>query len=163
MESIINLKDVAWINGDEGQYANTNQKYALPTKEWQQFIEYNYQKQGTGKNLKEYNLPTKEDVKTKLNLPIKENINQPTQGEKIDWNEIERPEGKIRKHYKSSSINIKKVQAYHLQKNIIIEFIITSCLMLNQVKKLNMTIIKTLYNYIEISLMMMVHQMEYSI
>lgn len=28
-------------------------------------------------------------------------INQPTQGEKINWNEIERPEGKIRKHYRS--------------------------------------------------------------
>ena len=28
-------------------------------------------------------------------------MNQPTQGEKINWNEIERPEGKIRKHYRS--------------------------------------------------------------
>lgn len=75
------------------------QKYALPIKDWQQFVEKNYQKQGTGKNLKEYNLPTKEDVKTKLNLPTKENIN--TQGEMINWNDIERPEGKIRKHYRS--------------------------------------------------------------
>lgn len=39
------------------------QKYALPTKDWQQFVEDNYQKQGTGKNLKEYNLPIKEDIK----------------------------------------------------------------------------------------------------
>ena len=62
-------------------------------------LQKNKQKQGTGKNLKEYNLPTKEDVKTKLNLPTKENIN--TQGERINWNEIERPEGKIRKHYRS--------------------------------------------------------------
>ena len=45
------------------------------------------------------NLPTKENTKTELNLPTKENIN--TQGETINWNEIERPEGKIRKHYKS--------------------------------------------------------------
>lgn len=75
------------------------QKYALPIKDWQQFVEKNYQKQGTGKNLKEYNLPTKEDVKTKLNLPTKENIN--TQGEMINWNDIERPEEKIRKHYRS--------------------------------------------------------------
>lgn len=75
------------------------QKYALPIKDWQQFVEKNYQKQGTGKNLKEYNLPTKEDVKTKLNLSTKENIN--TQGEMINWNDIERPEGKIRKHYRS--------------------------------------------------------------
>ncbi len=75
------------------------QKYALPIKDWQQFVENNYQKQGIGKNLKEYNLPTKEDVKTKINLPTKENVN--TQGESINWNEIERPEGKIRKHYRS--------------------------------------------------------------
>ena len=114
----ININDVAWIDPTQGQYANINQKYALPTKEWQQFIEYNYQKQGTGKNLKEYNLPTKEDVKTKLNLPTKENINkqnnQTTQGEKIDWNEIERPEGKIRKHYRSiieSSNTTKEAKA----------------------------------------------------
>lgn len=95
----VSINDVAWINGDEGQYANINQKYALPIKDWQQFVENNYQKQGTGKNLKEYNLPTKEDVKTKLNLPTKENIN--TQGEMINWNDIERPEEKIRKHYRS--------------------------------------------------------------
>lgn len=37
-----------------------------------------------------------------FNLPKKqEKINLPTKGETIDWNEIERPEGKIRKHYKS--------------------------------------------------------------
>ena len=95
----VSINDVAWINGDEGQYANINKKYAVPTKDWQQFVEDNYQKQGTGKNLKEYNLPTKESTKTELNLPTKENIN--TQGESINWNEIERPEGKIRKHYKS--------------------------------------------------------------
>ena len=96
------INEVAWINGDEGQYANINKKYAVPTKDWQQFVEDNYQKQGTGKNLKEYNLPTKENTKTELNLSTKENIN--TQGESINWNEIERPEGKkgkIRKHYKS--------------------------------------------------------------
>lgn len=68
--------EVAWINGDEGQYANTNQKYALPTKEWQQFLEDNYQKQGTGKNLKEYNLPTMQDVKSS-------NVEQKNQNVKI--------------------------------------------------------------------------------
>lgn len=31
--------------------------------DWQQFVENNYQKEGTGKNLKEYNLPTKENTK----------------------------------------------------------------------------------------------------
>ena len=52
----VSINDVAWINGDEGQYANINQKYAVPTKNWQQFVENNYQQQGTGKNLKEYKL-----------------------------------------------------------------------------------------------------------
>lgn len=52
-------------------------------------------------NTSSFNLPTKADVKSKVNLPTKENINQPTQGEKIDWNTVERPEGKMRKHYRS--------------------------------------------------------------
>lgn len=61
----------------------------------------NFHKKLYGKEIKynPSNLPTKESTKTELNLPIKENIN--TQGESINWNEIERPEGKIRKHYKS--------------------------------------------------------------
>lgn len=33
-------------------------------KDWQQFVEDNYKKQGTGNSLKEYNLPTKENIKT---------------------------------------------------------------------------------------------------
>ena len=52
-----------------------------------------------------FNLPTKEDVQ--------ENI-LPTQGEKINWNEIERTEGKIRKHYRSiieSSNTTKEAKA----------------------------------------------------
>ena len=62
----------------------------------------NYYFQVYGKELEipsSFNLPTKENIKTKLNLPTKENIN--TQGERINWNDIERPEGKIRKHYRS--------------------------------------------------------------
>lgn len=35
--------------------------YALSTKDWQQFVESNYQQQGTGKNLKEYKLPIREE------------------------------------------------------------------------------------------------------
>ena len=37
------------------------QNYALSTKDWQQFVENNYQQQGTGKNLKEYKLPIREE------------------------------------------------------------------------------------------------------
>lgn len=64
----IKPSEVAWINGDEGQYANINQKYALPIKGWQQFVESNYQKQGTGKNLKEYNLPIGQKIQADINL-----------------------------------------------------------------------------------------------
>ena len=43
---------------------------------------------------------------TRIQLPKQEtsneaSINLPTKGEKIDWNTIERPERKIRKHYRS--------------------------------------------------------------
>jgi hypothetical protein len=85
----VSINDVAWINGDEGQYANINQKYAAPTKNWQQFVENNYQQQGTGKNLKEYKLSTgkvqesnrkainnssntKNYVENSLNIPTRE-------------------------------------------------------------------------------------------
>lgn len=85
----VGINDVAWINGDEGQYANINQKYAAPTKNWQQFVENNYQQQGTGKNLKEYKLAiekvqennrkainsssnTKNYVENSLNIPTRE-------------------------------------------------------------------------------------------
>lgn len=85
----VSINDVAWINGDEGQYANINQKYAVPTKNWQQFVENNYQQQGTGKNLKEYKLAiekvqennrkainnssnTKNYVENSLNIPTRE-------------------------------------------------------------------------------------------
>ena len=85
----VSINDVAWINGDEGQYANINQKYAVPTKNWQQFVENNYQQQGTGKNLKEYKLAiekvqegdtesnddfsnTKRYIENNLNVPTKE-------------------------------------------------------------------------------------------
>lgn len=85
----VSINDVAWINGDEGQYANINQKYAVPTKNWQQFVENNYQQQGTGKNLKEYKLSTgkvqesnrkainnssntKNYVENSLNIPTRE-------------------------------------------------------------------------------------------
>ena len=78
------------------QETNMNIDYALNN-----FYKEIYGKEIEDSNKSSFNLPTKEDVKTKLNLPTKEKMNQPTQGEKINWNEIERPEGKIRKHYRS--------------------------------------------------------------
>ena len=41
------LTDVAWINGDEGQYANTSTKYSRPNSEWQEYLEENFNTEGT--------------------------------------------------------------------------------------------------------------------
>lgn len=49
----IPLDSVAWINGDEGQYANTNQKYSLKTDKWQNYLADNFKAEGTKTNLAE--------------------------------------------------------------------------------------------------------------
>lgn len=94
---------VAWINGDEGQYAslgNSNIRPSIkPINKWQSFLENQIGPTGKGKTVQELRLPTKETIKPKVNLPTKDNIN--TQDEKINWNDIEKPKGKIRKHYTS--------------------------------------------------------------
>ena len=103
----IPLDEVAWINGDEGQYAKVDKKYSLPTKEWQQHLEKNYKSKGTITNLEDIKLPAQETSQ-------EASINLPTEAEKIDWNDIERPEGKIRKHYRSvieSSNTTKEAKA----------------------------------------------------
>lgn len=76
------------------QETNMNIDYALNN-----FYKEIYGKEIEDSNKSSFNLPTEEDVNSKLNLPIKQNTN--TQGENINWNEVERPEGKIRKHYQS--------------------------------------------------------------
>lgn len=84
----------------------------------------NYYYQVYGKELEitsSFNLPTKQDMQKNI-LPIKEEtqINMPTtQGETINWNEIEKPEGKIRKHYRSiiESSNTTK-QAKNIAKEL---------------------------------------------
>ena len=86
---------------------NQDIRYSLPTKEWQQHLEENYKSTGTRTNLKDIKLPTQETSK-------EASINLPTEAEKIDWNDIERPEGKIRKHYRSvieSSNTTKEAKA----------------------------------------------------
>ena len=97
----VKVDDVAWINLDEGQYANldsTNTRASIKqVNKWQSFLENQIGPIGKGKTVQELRLPTKETIKSKVNLPTKEIIN--TQGEKINWNDIEKPKGKIRKHY----------------------------------------------------------------
>lgn len=79
---------------------NSDIRHSTNTKgAWQEFLNTQIGERGKGKTVQELRLPTKETIKSKVNLPTKENIN--TQGETINWNEIEKPEGKIRKHYRS--------------------------------------------------------------
>lgn len=77
---------VAWINGDEGQYASINAKYFIENQTWQSYLDKNYKATGTRTNLQDIKLPTKEWIenrqklrKSQNNIPIaKEYINKNT-------------------------------------------------------------------------------------
>lgn len=43
----VSLDSVAWINGDEGQYAKVNKKYSQQNDTWQEHLEKNYKSTGT--------------------------------------------------------------------------------------------------------------------
>ena len=79
----IPLEDVAWINGDEGQYANVNQKYSLQSKDWQQYLNKNFKSTGTRTNLQDIKniAPIAKEVKN--NAPIKNTSNMQVQQEKV--------------------------------------------------------------------------------
>ncbi len=63
----IPLEEVAWINGDEGQYANTTTRYSKNNQTWQDYLEKNYKTAGTRTNL--------EDIKINNNIaPIGKNV-----------------------------------------------------------------------------------------
>lgn len=49
----IPLEEVAWINGDEGQYANTTTRYSKNNQTWQDYLEKNYKTAGTRTNLED--------------------------------------------------------------------------------------------------------------
>ena len=89
--------------GEKVDYENTLSQETNMTIDFSldKFNKALYKGKDENLNKSSFNFPTKEDVKTELNFPTKEKVNQSTQGEKINWNEIERTEGKIRKHYQS--------------------------------------------------------------
>lgn len=91
-----NFIEVVNINGKKKNNLNTRASIG-ESEAWQSFLENQIGPTGKGKTVQELRLPTKETIKSKVNLPTKETIN--TQGEKINWNDIEKPKGKIRKHY----------------------------------------------------------------
>lgn len=88
----------AQIRGNELKYEN------VLSQETNMTIDYslnNFYKQIYGKELEKtssFNLPIPEKTMKDIGLPT---LQDNTVGEKINWNEIERPEGKFRKHYRS--------------------------------------------------------------
>ncbi len=49
----IPLDSVAWINGDEGQYANVKQKYSIENDNWSNYLDNSFKAEGTRTNLEE--------------------------------------------------------------------------------------------------------------
>lgn len=68
----IPLEEVAWINGDEGQYANTTTKYSQNNKNWQEYLEKNFNTVGTRTSLKDIKLPIDKDImqQNKINSTV---------------------------------------------------------------------------------------------
>lgn len=55
----IPLNEVAWVNGDEGQYAKVkDEKFSVTNNTWQSYLEDNYKSDGTKTNLQDIKLPT---------------------------------------------------------------------------------------------------------
>lgn len=70
----VNINDVAWINGDEGQYAkvengSNNTKYSKQNQEWQSYLEDNFKSEGT----KTYFDEIRNSEKSSINLSEKVN------------------------------------------------------------------------------------------
>lgn len=123
----IPLEEVAWINGDEGQYANTTTRYSKNNQTWQDYLEKNYKTAGTRTNLEDIRIApkakkdilatselttAKQNVKnnSKQNRTIKQDNIQteknslPTAKSKASVTQslpIGEYTGKQRKHYKS--------------------------------------------------------------
>ena len=156
------IEDVAWINGDEGQYAKISTKYSKENSTWREYLESHFQSTGTRTDMSklpidnkiienrkqqiinkaqqiektnpdfqgltdeiknsylgedfDYNtykqmnnyLDTLQPVKKENNQVVQilptnkvERIYENTPGEEVNYTEMERPNGKIRKHYRS--------------------------------------------------------------
>lgn len=65
-EKEVNLKDIAWIDPTQGQYAKVNDtNYSLPIKKWQGYLDDNFKPTGSRTNLQDIKLPTKEYFENK--------------------------------------------------------------------------------------------------
>lgn len=62
------LNSVAWINGDEGQYAKVYDilptKYSQSTKEWNDYLKENFPSSGTKTKMSDIKLPVRKDIES---------------------------------------------------------------------------------------------------
>lgn len=94
----IPLEEVAWINGDEGQYANTTTRYSKNNQTWQDYLEKNYKTTGTRTNLEDIRIApkAKKDIFDTDKLPTVQQKSSAIQSLPVG-----EYTGKQRKHYKS--------------------------------------------------------------
>lgn len=69
------LDSVAWINGDEGQYAKIPTKYSQYNSKWQEHLDKYYKPTGTRTDMSKHLIPLRDDVNKSTNIPTKEDIN----------------------------------------------------------------------------------------
>mgnify|MGYP004509386801 CR=1 FL=1 len=78
------LDSVAWINGDEGQYAKTPTKYSQYNSKWQEHLDKYYKPTGTRTDMSKHLIPLREDVNKSANIPlVKKNDTIKVRAEKI--------------------------------------------------------------------------------
>ena len=114
----IPLEDVAWINGDEGQYASINTKYSQNNGTWQSYLNNNFKSTGTRTSLQDIKniAPIAKDVKNNNAIKkapvntsnMQENVSEDFKTNKNDVDNIatilEKPVEKVKEKDRSWAI-----------------------------------------------------------
>jgi hypothetical protein len=109
------IKTIEYDRNNENERADilkslNEYKFSKTSESFDEYLTRRIGKEGTRTSLGELKLPTKKQIlptkesSTKTNTPKKEvqkTGNLPTKGETINWTDYEKPNGKIRKHYRS--------------------------------------------------------------
>lgn len=78
------LNEVAWINGDEGQYAKVNDvRLSQKSNLWSDFVNKNFKSDGTGQTLQQVKLPTRKDISSVENNTNKSKVLNPLEISKL--------------------------------------------------------------------------------
>lgn len=114
-EKMVSLDDIAWINGDEGQYAKVKiEKESKQTKGvWQQYLKDTSINKGTRETIKDIKLPIAE--KYKNSNEIKSNNKESTNNENI--NEKVTRHDTIQKYRDLAKDNIKNISTWKDKSN----------------------------------------------